>query len=389
MYARGVSDRVIPRSSGRAERRGIRRRGLFLLLIAFPCPSSAQRSGVLSPAYEAVVLRYQSGNRDEAVSGMAGWPEGRLRSEMTALGALREKARKALDPSALILWHQVPVKAALMLHTDCALRARRVAVSPGLHEGIAAEIARMLRDDGAHRAFAQRWYEAMAGLAVSENRWGDGLEWAELGLRDFPDSPEALLLLASIAETSAALEALDISGADSANPGTRAARAARARARGVHERLERAHRALRSSVAADPSLVEARLRLGRVAWRLGAAAEARSVLEEVLARDHSPREAFLAHLFLGRVHEDAGRLDEAVRSYAAALALESNAQSARLALSHVRLRSGDAARARAEAERALRPAGARLRPDPFWLYPWGPSVGVEERLESLRREASP
>ena len=373
---------------GRSQR-AVLRRVAPLALLASGSPAAAQWPDVLSPSYEAAVLRYGSGDRDRAVADITGWPEGRLRREVAALGALREKARKALDPAALVQWHRVPVRAALMLHTDCALRARRVGVSPGLHEGVAAEIARMLRDDGAHKAFAQRWYEAMAGLAVSDSQWADGLEWAERSLRDFPDSPEALLLLASIAETSAALEALDISGADSANPGTRAARAARARARDVHERLERAHRALRSSVAADPSLVEARLRLGRVAWRLGAAAEARSVLEEVLARDHSPREAFLAHLFLGRVHEDAGRLDEAVRSYAAALALESSAQSARLALSHVRLRSADAARARAEAERALRPAGARLRPDPFWLYPWGPSVAVEERLESLRREASP
>ena len=378
---------VITRVCAQAERRGIRRRGLFLFLLALPCLAAAQLSGVLSPSYEAVVLRYQSGDRDRAVSDMAGWPESRLRGEMTALGALREKARKALDPAALVLWHRVPVRAALMLHSDCALHARRVGVSPLVHEWVTAEIARMLRD-GADRAFARRWYEAMAGLAVSENRWGDGLDWAERGLRDFPDSAETLLVFGAIEETSAALVASRVSEEAFLAPGTRTARAARLHAQAVRDRLERASRALRSAVAADPALAEARLRLGRVAWQLGEAAEARGALEEALGRNHTPDQAFLAHLFLGRVHEDAGRLDEAARSYAAALALESHAQSARLALSHVRLRQGDAAVARAEAERALRPAGARLRPDPFWLYPWGPSVGVEDRLEVLRREAS-
>ena len=380
---------VITRVCAQAERRGIRRRGLSFFLLALPCPAAAQLSGVLSPAYEAVVLHYQSGDRDRAVSDMAGWPEGRLRGEMAALGALRENARKALDPAALILWHRVPVRAALMLHTDCALQARRVGASPLPHEWVAAEIARMLRDDGAHRAFARRWYEVMAGLAVSENRWGDGLGWAERGLRDFPDSAETLLVFGAIEETSAALVASRVSEEAFLAPGTRTARAARLHAQAVHDRLERACRALRSALVADPSLTEASLRLGRVAWRLGQAAEARSTLEEVLTQAHAPDEAFLAHLFLGRVHEDAGRLDDAARSYGAALALESHAQSARLALSHLRLRRGDPATARAEAERALRPAGARLRPDPFWLYPWGPANGVLDRLEALRREVSP
>ena len=33
-------------------------------------------------------------------------------------------------------------------------------------------------------------------------------------------------------------------------------------------------------------------------------------------------------------------------------------------------------------------AGRRTEPDWYWLYPWGPSVGAEDRLEALRREAS-
>ena len=165
---------------------------------------------------------------------------------------------------------------------------------------------------------------------------------------------------------------------DRASP---AARAVRRRAAIV--------RALRSAVAADPSLHEARLRLGRVAWKLGEEAEARSILRDVLDRKPEPPTALLAHLFVGRLDEEAGRLEEAARSYEAALALDETVQSARVALSHVRLRRGDSASARAQVETALSFSGLRPEPDPFWLYPWGPSVGVEERLEALRLEASP
>jgi tetratricopeptide (TPR) repeat protein len=108
----------------------------------------------------------------------------------------------------------------------------------------------------------------------------------------------------------------------------------------------------------------------------------------VLARGPASRTGFLAHLFLGRIHEDAGRLDDAARSYEAALALDPHAQSARLALSHVRLRLGSPGVARREVEESVRDAGRRSQPDAYWLYPWGPSVGVEERLEALRQEAS-
>jgi tetratricopeptide (TPR) repeat protein len=246
----------------------------------------------------------------------------------------------------------------------------------------------MLKDDPTHRAFARRWYEAMAGLAQGENRWGEALDWAERGLRDFPDSAEMLLVLGSIEETVGAQAVPSLSREALVDPNTRQTRSNILHLREVREHLEKAHRALRSAVAADPTLLEARLRLGRVAWRLGETGEARSTLEEVLSRKPDAATAFLAQLFLGGIDEDAGRLDDAARAYGAALALVASAQSARLALSHVRLRQGDAATARAEVEKAVGSAGRRPQPDPLWLYPWGPSVGVEDRLEALRREAT-
>ena len=335
--------------------------GLVVLLA--PAGLAAQ-SGVLSPAYESVVRRYAAGDRQGAVANLADWPEGRLRDEFTALRALVQASLACPGGcGAANVWQRIPIEAALMLHSDAAQEVRGEGRLPRLHESAAVEIARLLKQDPSRRTFACRWYEAMAGLAQGENRWGEALEWAERGLEDYPDSAGMHLVLGSIEETLGARL-------------------------GFRAHLERAERALRSAVAADPSLGEARLRLGRVCWRLGETTEARSFLQDVLDRKPERETALLAHLFLGRLDEDAGRLDEATQAYEAALALDPSAQAARIALSHVRLRRGDTASARAEAETALGFSGYRLRQDPFWLYPWGPSVGVEERLEALRREAS-
>ena len=342
----------------------------------------------LSPAYEAVVRRYASGDREGAITDMSAWPEWRMRDEVMALTALWRSARPCTACPASNAWQRTPVRAALMLHSDCAQDARRDGRPPRLQEAVALEIARVLTDDPPNRAFARRWYEAMAGLAQGENRWGDALDWAERGLRDFPDSAEMLLVLGSIEETVGAQAAPRDTDEPLADLDTRRSRSELLHRREVLDHLEKADRALRAAVAADSTLLEARLRLGRVAWRLGTTAEARSALEEVLSREPDTSTAFLAHLFLGRIDEDAGRLDDAARSYGAALVRVPHAQSARLALSHARLRGGDAPGARAEVEKTIAAAGRRPQPDPLWLYPWGPSVGVEERLEALRREAS-
>jgi predicted Zn-dependent protease len=350
--------------------------------------ASAQTAGVLSPAYEAVVRRYSSGDREGAVVEMVTWPERRLRDEIPALNVLWQRARMCGDCPAANLWLRFPVRAALMLHSDCAQRARRDRVPPRLHESVAVEIARMLKDDSAHRVFARRWYEAMAGLAQGENRWGDALDWAERGLRDFPDSAEMLLVLGSIEETLGAQAALGLPPQSLLAPTQRETQANLELLRETRAHLQTARRLLRSAVAADPSLAEARVRLGRVAWRLGETAEARSALEEVLAGKPKPAAAFLAHLFLGRLDEGAGRFADAARAYEAALAFDTRSQAARIALSHALLRLGNAAAARSEMEKAVGFAGRRPEPDAFWLYPWGPSVGAEDRLEALRREAS-
>jgi hypothetical protein len=359
------------------------------MLLALSSLASAQPSVVLSP-YPIVVRRYASGDREGAVVEMGGWPDSRIRQEVPILD---RDGRKPLSPADALrpeVWREMPARAALMLHTDCALRARHDGKPPGLHETAAWSIAHMLKDNPAHRAVARRWYEAFAEAAQAEYRLVDALDWAQRGLEDFPDSGDLLLVVGSIEEL------LAVQAAQGTPPPAQEAFAASnirrdrselVQRRAVREHLEKARRAFRAALAADPTLPAAHLRLGRVAWKLGDTADARAELQAALAGGSGSR-TFLARLFLGRVDEDAGLLAEAAASYEAAVAIDARCQSARLALSHVRLRQGDEASARREVEEALRPASWRLRPDPFWIYPLGPSLGVEERLEALRREAS-
>ena len=344
-------------------------------------------AGVVSSAYAAAVERYVAGDRDGAVAAFAALSERELREQVAALRTLGRRARACGVCADTVAWRKAPLAAALMLHTDSSIAQRPHGATVPLHESLAAELAQAMADDPERRGFARRWYTAMAELAQGESRWDEALRWADRGLDAFPGSAELLHVEGSIEEGLSGELASGWTG-DVFDPSTRQTQLNLVRGRESRQRLERARSALRDAVAADPSLDPARLRLGLVAWRLGDARAARAAFETVLSQTRSRDTAFLAYLFRGRLDEDAGHFEDAARGYEAALSLDPGSQSARLALSHARLRLGDRAGARREVEAALAlaPRGAQL--DAFWIYPWGPAVGVEERLQALRLEAS-
>ncbi len=384
----------------------------------------AAGAGPPSPAYAALVRRYASGETEAAVAALRQWPEGRVRDEVRAVvvagASCSSSSRWGTGPECepATVWPGLSMPAALMLHTDAA----RTDASVEVHDRAALTIAELMVGIPPLADFAERWFGLRARLARARNRWPEAAAWAERGVAAFPRSARLRLLLGTIEETLATSEAarrLDAAPFDSdplrarrevlAAPSQWAERVASRRpdtlaigrdllvlrprepkdAReepGAH--LLRAQEALRSALALDPALSEARLRLARLAWWRGDLVEARSELGRILATRPDARVGFLAQLFLGRVQEDEGQLREAVASYEGALAREPLCQSAPLALSQVRLRLGDPDGARTQLEIALRNGRSRVRPDPYWLYVAPAAGSARDELAALRREAT-
>jgi tetratricopeptide (TPR) repeat protein len=170
-------------------------------------------------------------------------------------------------------------------------------------------------------------------------------------------------------------------------PGSRARQAHLAAVSAQLDRFSKALDSLERAVAADPGLDEARLRQGRVLWHLGKGDEARAAFETVIERSREDTTLHLARMFLGRVHQDARREDQARREYRAALALQPTSQGAAIALADALQLAGEPEAARAVIEAALAAAGRRELPQSLWEYDYGDSPRAPELLRALRDEA--
>ena len=122
---------------------------------------------------------------------------------------------------------------------------------------------------------------------------------------------------------------------------------------------------------------------------LGKAEQARATLEAVLARSRDDGVRHLAHLFLARVEQDAGRTDEAVRGFRAALTLQPDSQAAALGLSDALQLAGEPDAARAAVEAALAMDARRRDQQAFWEYRFADARPAARLLDALRDDVAP
>jgi tetratricopeptide (TPR) repeat protein len=146
---------------------------------------------------------------------------------------------------------------------------------------------------------------------------------------------------------------------------------------------------LRRALALDPSLVEARLRLGRLLYQLDGGREAQAELERALSEAREAGHVFaryLAGLFLGELHEEARRPADATAAYREATATLPSGLSARMALSHALLVSGHAEEGWSVARGAFDNSDTnRLADtDPWHLYRRGQAWQAASRLRAMR-----
>ncbi len=338
------------------------------------CLSSPASGQVVSPDYEALLRRYARGDRTVAVQALGAWRTSDLDLQIHALQRRAKAAARC--PSCEDLLDALPLKAAVMLHLDRDEAERPLGTGTEQPRGCPAEqarragqIASILAQRHGTRDFARRFFLAMAQRCQWDFCLQAALQWGRDGLARFPGDASLLLAVGAGLEEQATLGA-----------GRKAQR---------RSCFLEARRFLSEAIAADPTLTEASVRLGRVQWRLAEDEAAQLTLEKAVQRGGAPSLLYLAHLFLGQVHKRAGRAEPAIAEFTRALELGPQRQAAAVALSQLLLSNGDVAGARRVLEQTLVHAGRRTERDPYWDYVASNAAQAEELFEELREETGP
>lgn len=358
---------------------------LFLLAVA-------AAGGRPSLAYLDAVEQYRRGDRD--LVGETWWIEP-LDEEIDALKRLRRTAATCGDCAEKARFEAFPHEAAVMLHTEQDVHERdqigereEVAPGPAPHLEAAREILEMIPDLERRRRFERPWFLAVVLHLHRRGQWLLAEEYVGEALRRYPDDPRLLLARGSLLETEATLDARADPAEAAPRMSTRA-RAAWKMAAAVRNRLADAEKCYRRALKAQPDLLEARVRIGRVLHTMGQPGKAAAELEAVVATPAADaRLLYLAWLLLGAAREAEDRPRDAATAYRTAIGLQPDSQPARLALSHVLHRLGDRAASLEALRAAVASAGRGAKWDPWWLYLWGQSYETDGRLEALRDEVT-
>jgi tetratricopeptide (TPR) repeat protein len=281
-----------------------------------------------------------------------------------------------------------------MLHIDRDELERRPVVATEqaptcgneTHALLAERVVALLLDHAPGREFARRFYLALTLRGFTSACLEDARAWALGGLKWFPADPALLLASGTVAETIAATASINPKRGPM-TPSEQAMAFALVQQRRLL--LEEACRSFEQALRAEATLEEARLRLGRTRMRLEQPEAARKALQTVVEGKGETSFVYLGHLFLARLEQDEGRLDEAERESRKALATDATAQSAAVALSHVLQLRGEPEAAREVLEDLLASSEPGTAIDPLWVYAWGRAARAEQLLADLRREASP
>ncbi|HKW03627.1 MAG TPA: tetratricopeptide repeat protein [Vicinamibacterales bacterium] len=132
----------------------------------------------------------------------------------------------------------------------------------------------------------------------------------------------------------------------------------------------------------DSVRAEALLRLGRVNLDLGKNDEALTALNGIEPITKDPDVIYLARLFRGQALERLGKTDEARQSYARALEVRPDAQTASIALAALDFRRGDRAAADRNVGRLL--SRTAQPDDPWWEYWPGDFRFGLDRVKAMR-----
>lgn len=340
--------------------------------------------------YLELLRRYANGERGPAVAALGASSVKDVERQVNEI----ELGFRAVErcPSCPRPLAGTLLRAGVMLHVDRdqADRPESSGVEqprpcPGRHARLAGRLAGLLARDRGGADFAASFFRAIALRCQWDFCLEAALDWVREGSKLFPRDGALLFLAGSVHEEAATLGA-DLLESPAVSRGRDPLEAARVRASRRERGFSEARRLYQEATLADPETVVGRLRLGRVQWQLGDGEAARHTLEQALLLAREPRQRYLAHLYLGRVHEDAQRLEQAIAQYRSAVALQPAAQTGAVALSHALRSAGDVEAAWEALQRGLTRPGPREPRDPFWDSMVGNGVHPDELFEALRRE---
>jgi len=345
--------------------------GLSLVSAA---PANAASPGPDLETYLALVDRYRAGEVEASFRQAGSWGP----------VWVREAARRLLDSfdqthGRTVAAQVRSVQGAFLLHTtvvlaDGDLRLREI--DHDAHVDAALRLLHWLRDrfedePGAWPAEARGlsprdFYLALVSVELVTLRFKSARRLAEESLAREKHDPEMQLAAGCAEEMEALSERLS-------------------NGRWPDGTLREAEVRFRRALEEDPTLQEARLRLGWVLVRRGRPDEALPFLEAVTDAPRSPSRGALAWLFLGAAHEALEEWSVAEEAYRRSVELAPDFQAVHLALAHALEHEGGEDAARAVLAPFIldrRPPQSRL--DPWSGYPFGPPEIRDRAFETLR-----
>jgi tetratricopeptide repeat protein len=240
--------------------------------------------------------------------------------------------------------------------------------------------------------FVATWYHATTAFMLQKGLYGEVITHLERAAAVLPDDARVLFDRASYSE----IQGLPLSQVLLSDSDLLALRAQhQGRASAIRTPTAKplplgipppevanseAERLFRRALRADPSLIEARVRLARLLDARGKHEEAAAELTTALAEKPAGHVAFYAQLFAGRVAQALGQIEDAAAHYRDATKLFPGAQSARLAQSQIALLAADVPASLEAIQHLDKSITAR---DPWWQYHLAAGRDANELLRAM------
>ena len=336
---------------------------VIVLVLCYPAKASSQSAN--TPYTQAIDL-FRRGEDELALKKLAGVMAFEAIRERDALfDAFESKWRGDSDRAAAMM------RGAAMLHTARAFAAltRNNNGEFGHQLQFAQAYVEKLASRDRRAGFVRTWPLMVLAL-LHEGRMV--LAATEFGRRfrdPGGDSPELLVALGATEEM-----AWWIHHEEDADPG-------------VKGDLKDAERHYRQALIISPAFTEARVRLGRV-LALRDDPEGIKILGQIGESAEAPYR-YLARLFEGDVFEKRGDTAEAEQRYSDAVALIPTAQSAYMALAHVRHARGARAEAAQDVRSTTAARGVLDTADPWFWYSRGTAWRGPGYVDALKKMIAP